>query len=129
MNVVILQSNYTPMNNEEFNRARLDMVLEMFDKSPAGAIEKSVLFSVPPGGTLPPDYDKALRHLVTEGCLEENKHGFAITYKGRAIFHEGGFVGKYRREVRGSRLEHFGIITGIVCGVAGLILSIIALVK
>lgn len=117
------------MDNEEFNRTRLDMVLEMFEKSPGGAIEKSILFHVPPGETLPPDYDKAFRHLVAEGCLEENKHGFAITYKGRAIFHEGGFVGKYRREMRGRRLEHIGIITGIVSGIAGLILSIIALVK
>lgn len=117
------------MDIEEFNRTRLDMVLEIFDKSPTGAIEKSVLFSVPAGGTLPPDYDKALRYLAAEGYLEENKHGFAITYKGRAIFHEGGFVGKYRREVRGRRLEHIGIITGIACGVASLILSIIALVK
>lgn len=117
------------MNNDEFNRARLDMVLEMFDKSPGGVIEKSILFYVPPGKTLPSDYDKAFRFLVAEGCLEENKHGFAITYKGRAIFHEGGFVGKYRREVRGRRLEHIGIITGIVSGIAGLILSVIALVK
>lgn len=117
------------MTTEEFNRIRLDMLLEMFDKSPAGAIEKTVLFSVPPGGSLPPDYDKALRFLVTEGCLEESKYGFAITWKGRTIFNEGGFVGKYRREVRGRRLEHIGIITGIVCGVAGLVLSIIALIK
>lgn len=36
------------MTTEEFNRIRLDMLLEMFDKSPAGAIEKTVLFSCHP---------------------------------------------------------------------------------
>lgn len=117
------------MTNEEFYSTLLDMLLEMFDKNPAGAIEKSELFDVPPGKTLPPDYDKALRHLVAEGCLDENKYGFAITYKGRAIFNEGGFVGKYRRKMRERRLERIGILTGIVCGVAGLVLSIFALFK
>ena len=113
----------------EFNRDRLDMILDMFDKTPGGSIEKSIIFNVEDGHQLPPDYDKALAHLVREGCLDEGKYGFTITYKGRAVLNEGGFVGKYRREVRSRRLERIGILVGIVTGVAGLVLSLVALLK
>lgn len=117
------------MGTKELNLERLDMILKMFNESPTGGYEKRVLFMRHGDKPLPADYDKAVAFLVAEGCLEEDKNGFTITYKGRSIINEGGFLGKYRREMRGRMLEHIGIITGIVCGVAGLILSIIALVK
>ncbi len=117
------------MNDAEFNKWKLDMALGMFEKSATGYIERSVLFHMPDGGTLPPDYDKVLAFLSLEGYLEEDKYGFKITYKGRTVLDEGGFLKKYRREVRERRLDRIGILVGIVSGIAGLILSIIALVK
>ena len=117
------------MTDAEFNKWKLDMALEMFGNSPTGFIEKSTLFYLPDGASLPPDYDKVLAFLSLEGYLEEDKRGYKITYKGRTILDEGGFLKKYRREIREHRVDRIGILVGIVTGIAGLVLSIIALVK
>ena len=121
--------DYKSMTDAEFNKWKLDMALEMFGNSPTGYIEKSTLFCLPDGASLPPDYDKVLAFLSLEGYLEEDKRGYKITYKGRTILDEGGFLKKYRREIREHRVDRIGILVGIVTGVAGLVLSIIALVK
>ena len=84
--------------------------------------------SVTPGESLPPDYDKVLALLISEGYLDEDERSFTITYKGRSKLNEGGFLGEYRRKIRNRILERIGIIVGIITGIAGLVCSILALV-
>lgn len=91
-------------------------------------MEKTALFH-DAGKGLPPDYDKVLSFLSREGYLDEDARSFKITHKGRMVLDEGGFLRKYRREVRERTLTRIGILVGIVCGLSGLILSIVALAK
>lgn len=110
-----------------FNYAIIDETLNMFKNQRNGSLPIEMLFHTEGGKPLPPDYDKVLSFIAEEGFLREDKYNFTITYKGRMIINDGGFVGKYRAEKRTRLLEIIGILTGIFTGIAGLILSIIAL--
>ena len=116
------------MTEIEFNYWCLDKLLRTFNSSPTGTIEKWIVYSVTPGESLPPDYDKVLALLISEGYLEEDERSFTITYKGRSKLNEGGFLGEYRRQMRNRILERIGIIVGIITGIAGLVCSILALI-
>ena len=75
------------------------------------------------------DYNKALAFLVSEGLLDEEPDKFTVTFKGKMIINNGGLVTKRRKEVRLQRLHDIGIVSGVVTGLTGTILSIIALLK
>lgn len=115
------------MEMSELDCMKLDELLKMFDGVPGGVIEKSVLYHTEENETLPSDYDKALAFLTAEGYLGESKYGFTITFKGRAKLRIGGFLKEQRIQVRERRLERLGIIVGVVTGIMGLLLSIVAL--
>ena len=90
----------------------------MFAQTESGSIAKANLFD-----NAPDEFDTALSFLVAEGCLEESKYGFQITYKGKAIINQGGFVSKHRRECA----LFYSSIIGTVVGVIALVVSIVAL--
>lgn len=106
------------MTQSYFYCKRLDLVLDMFAKVEGGSIAKINLFN-----DAPDEFDTALSFLVAEGCLEERKYGYQITYKGKAIINQGGFVRKYRRE----RALFYSSIIGTIVGIIALIVSIVAL--
>lgn len=124
---VITCINIVNMEMSELDCMKLDELLKMFDGVPGGVIEKSVLYHTEENETLPSDYDKALAFLTAEGYLGESKYGFTITFKGRAKLRIGGFLKEQRIQVRERRLERLGIIVGVVTGIMGLLLSIVAL--
>ena len=64
--------------------------------------------------------DEIIRFLVSEGFLEQNKHGIYITYKGRIKIDEGGFVGARRRKIAVAILS---VVTAIAA-VASVLLQI-----
>lgn len=98
--------------------ARLDEMLRMFEAT--GSVPCSVLF----GNNSPEDWCLAVSYLVREGYLEEHGDQFEITYKGKALVHDGGFVGKSRRE----RVLSYCTVVAAVCGVLCLVVSLVALV-
>jgi len=102
----------------ELQFEELDFALGMFVSSVSGSIRSIDLFG---GGVLPPHYSEVFTFLVSEGFLEENTYGYKITHKGRTVMKEGGFLRKYRREMRCHRLSVIGIIAGIVACIAALI--------
>ena len=106
------------MTTEYFNKLRLDTVLKMFVDVPNGRIDKIVLCD-----NTTNEFYSAVSLLATEGYLKEDKYGFEITFKGKAFFEQGGFVGEYRRE----RTLFYCTIVAAVSGVLGLLLSIGAL--
>lgn len=106
------------MTQSYFYDKRLDDLLLAFVNTPGGAIEKVNLFN-----DAPDDFNIALSFLVAEGYLEESKYGFQITYKGKAMINQGGFVRKHRRE----RALFYSSIVGTIAGVLALFISIVAL--
>lgn len=106
------------MTYSYFYNKRLDYILMMFVQTGGGGISKDKLFD-----NAPDEFDTALSFLVAEGCLEESKYGFQITYKGKAIINQGGFVGKHRRECA----LFYSSIIGTAVGVIALVVSIVAL--
>ena len=97
---------------------RLDIILDMFAKVEGGSIVKVNIFDNAPDG-----FVTALSFLVAEGCLEEFKYSYKITYKGKAIMNQGGFVRKHLREC----MLFYSSIIGTIVGVIALIVSIVAL--
>lgn len=116
-NIVILCKSKT-MTNSYFYNARLDEQLRMFANIPGGRIEKRILLN-----NAPDDFDTALSFLAEEGYLEESEHDFKITYKGKALINQGGFIGKHRRE----RILFYSTIVAAIAGTLGLAVSIVAL--
>lgn len=57
------------MTEIEFNYWCLDKLLQTFNSSPTGTIEKWIVYSVAPGESLPPDYDKILARLFPKAIL------------------------------------------------------------
>ena len=108
------------MNNLKFYDKRLDSLLETFDAVSSGRIEKTLLLN-----DAPDDFHEALSFLVAEGCLEELKYGYQITYKGKAIINQGGFVSQYRRE----RALFYCTVIAAVSGVLCLFVSLVALLR
>lgn len=60
---------------------------------------------------------------VKEGLLEESRNHYKITFKGKALIDNGGFVAKYRRE----RIQFYSVIIATVVGVISLVVSIVAI--
>lgn len=118
MVVPVTFAGKTVMSKSFYYNKRLDLILETFVENESGFITKRNLFD-----NAPKDFPDALSFLVAEGCLEEDDYYFKITYKGKALINQGGFVGKYRRE---RTLFYFSVI-GTITGVIGLIVSIVAL--
>lgn len=108
------------MTNKYFNKLRLDVLLETFSKVPGGRVDKALIFD-----DAPEDYASAVAFLVEEGYLKEDKYCFEITYKGKAFFEQGGFVGEYRHE----RLLFYCTVVAAVTGVIGVLLSVVALLR
>ena len=108
------------MTQSYFYCKRLDIILDMFAKVKGGSIAKVNLFD-----DAPDEFDTALSFLVAEGCLEESKYGYQITYKGKAIINQGGFVRKHRRECA----LFYSSIIGTIVGIIALIVSIVALLR
>lgn len=104
----------------ELQYEELDYALGMFAGSISGGIRRSDLFR---GSDLPPHYYEVFARLVSEGFLEENAYGYKITHKGRTVMEEGGFLRKYRRELRNHRLT----VVGVVAAVTSALLALIAL--
>lgn len=107
------------MTEYELDLYMLDMAITPFLDAAGGAIARDILYGC---AVLPPHYDEVFTRLVQEGYLEENRYGFKITHKGRAVMHEGGFLGNYRRKRKGAVLKVIGIITGV----AGVLLALLA---
>jgi hypothetical protein len=102
-----------------FDRQRLDAILELFRE--CRTISKEAIYKA---GSIP-DYDEAIAFLAAEGYLDESKYGFTITFKGISMLNNGDFFAHCKRNQREIRLE----LVGIIIGIAGLVMSIIALVK
>lgn len=106
------------MTQSYYYYKRLDDLLATFANRKGGSILKVDLFN-----KAPEEFGMALSFLVAEGCLEESKYGFQITYKGKAVIKQGGFVRKYRRDC----LLFYSSIIGTIAGVLGLLISVVAL--
>ncbi len=106
---------------DKFYCTRLDSVLELFDKMNGNRIPSSVLLDEKDA---PEDWTRAVMFLAAEGYLEERNGYFEITYKGKALADNGGFIRKHRRE----RVLFYCTVIAAVCGFAGLIVSLVALV-
>ena len=105
---------------EWFDNIRLDEVLRTFNKSKDGRIPSSVLLNK---DGAPEDWIRAIEFLTEEGYLKESDGYFEITYRGKAVLNEGGFVRKNRRE----RTLFNYTITAAICSVLTLIVTLIAL--
>ena len=105
-------------NDAYFQYEMLDIALTPFMSAAGGGISRSILFG---SGELPPHYDETLSRLVREGFLEENTYGYKITHKGRTMMEEGGFLRKYRREMRNHRLAVLGVLAAVISALLALI--------
>lgn len=106
------------MTTSDFYNKRLDTLLNTFLGVPSGCIEKAVLLD-----NAPDDIPEALSFLSAEGYLEESEYCFKITYKGKALIEQGGFIRKHRRE----RALFYCTVVAAVSGVLGLLVSLAAL--
>ena len=70
------------------------------------------------------DWCSAIEFLVEKGYLKEHKDNFEITYAGKAFIHDGGFVGKDRR----NRILSYCTIIAAISSVLALVVSLIALI-
>lgn len=104
-----------------FDSKRLDDVLKMFDSVKDGRIPSRLLLDEEHA---PEDWTRAIRFLTEEGYLKEQDDCFEITYRGKAVLHDGGFFGKDRRE----RVLFYSSVMAAVCGFLGLLVSLVALV-
>lgn len=104
-----------------FDNIRLDEVLRMFDGSQTGRIPSDLLLN---HEKAPEDWRGAIDFLTEEGYLKELDDYFEITYRGKAMLRDGGFVGKDRRE---RRLAYSTIIAA-VCSLLALIVSLVAFI-
>ena len=71
----------------------------------------------------PEGFGDAIRFFVKEGLLEESRNHYKITFKGKALIDNGGFVAKYRRE----RIQFYSVVIATVVGVISLVVSIVAI--
>ncbi len=104
-----------------FDSIRLDEVLGMFNGVQTGRIPSNLLLD---DEKAPKDWLCAIDFLTEEGYLKEFEDYYEITYRGKAMLRDGGFVGKDRRE---RRLAYSTIIAA-VCSLLGLLLSLVALI-
>ena len=107
--------------NNWLDNARLDAILEMFDKTKSGKVPTELLLH---HEEAPEDWRRAVGLLVEEGCLKDSGDYYEITYRGKALLHDGGFVRKHRRE----RALFYCTVVAAASGLAGLLVSLIALV-
>lgn len=105
---------------EWFDNFRLDDVLRIFINTKDGRVPSSVLLNK---DGAPEDWIRAIEFLTEECYLKESDGYFEITYRGKAVLNEGGFVRKNRRE---RTLSNYTIIAAI-CSVLTLLVSLIAL--
>ena len=101
-----------------FNDKRLDYMLRMFDGAPGGFIDNGNLFSEPIE-----DWAEAVSFLTKEGYLEELRYGRKITYKGKLLIDQGGFVGKHRSEA----VAYLATVVAAVASVIAAVASVLAL--
>ena len=104
-----------------FDNVKLDDVLNMFNGVKAGIIPRELLLN---GEKTPEDWRRAIDFLTEEGYLKEFESYFEITYRGKAMLHNGGFVRKDRRE----RALFYCTVVAAVCSLLGLFVSLVALV-
>lgn len=100
----------------KFSSELLDVAINSFKTDVW--VPGEVLFHNAPEG-----FGDAIRFLVKEGLLEESRNHYKITFKGKALVDNGGFVAKYRRE----RIQFYSVIIATVVGVISLAVSIIAI--
>lgn len=72
----------------------------------------------------PEDRDRATSFLTEEGYLKQSDGYFEITYRGKAMLRDGGFLRKDRRE----RALSYCTVIAAVCSLPGLVVALIALV-
>ena len=104
-----------------FDSTRLDDILKMFDNANDGRIPSAILLDKEDA---PEDWERAVRYLLDEGCLKEHGDCFEITYRGKAVLHDGGFFRKDRRE----RMLFNSSVVAAVCSLLALIVSLVALI-
>lgn len=104
-----------------FDSVRLDEVLRMFDSVKSGMIPADLLLNPKKA---PEDWRKAIDFLTEEGYLKQFDDYYEITYRGKAMLHDGGFVRKDRRE----RALFYCAVIAAVCSLLGLIVALVALV-
>ena len=100
--------------------ARLDEQLRMFENTKSKYIPREILF----GDNSLEDWCSAIEFLVEKGYLKEHKDNFEITYAGKAFIHDGGFVGKDRR----NRILSYCTIIAAISSVLAFVVSLIALI-
>lgn len=103
----------------DFDYSVCDLVLDMLDNMPGGFVSFEQLRQA----VRPANEDEVYSFLVAEGLLEETRHGYQITHKGRIVIHGGGFKKRLRRE----RLVFVCSIIAAVSGVIAAIASIASL--
>lgn len=104
-----------------FDSKRLDEILKMFDGVDGGSIPSNLLLNEE---NAPEDWERAVRFLLEEGFLKEHGDRFEITYRGKAILHDGGFFRKDRRE----RALFKSTVVAAVCSLLALIVSLVTLI-
>lgn len=104
-----------------FDSKRLDEVLKLFGNVKDGRIPSSLLLD---DENAPEDWSRAVHFLAEEGYLKEQYDCFEITYRGKAMLRNGGFLRQNRRE----RVLFYCTVIAAVCGFAGLLVSLVALV-
>ena len=95
-----------------------DKALSLFDN--IDYLERTVLFH-----KAPQDLASCMTLLCKEGYLEESKYGYKITYKGKLLKEDGGFVRKYIRE----RIMFFAGVLACLFSAISVAISIFALLK
>lgn len=104
-----------------FDSVRLDEVLRMFNGIKTGMIPSNLLLD---HEKAPEDWRRAIDFLVEEGYLKQLDDYFEITYRGKAMLRNGGFVGKDRRE----RTLFYCTVIAAICSLLGLVVAQVALV-
>lgn len=104
-----------------FDSARLDEVLRMFNGVKTGMIPADLLLN---HEKAPEDWHRSIDFLTEEGYLKQSDDYFEITYRGKAMLRDGGFIRKDRRE----RALFYCTVIAAVCSLLGLVVSLVALV-
>jgi hypothetical protein len=112
--------SHIAMTQLEFDYARLDEILDLFDHIEGGYACHEALIN-----NAPEDFDAVIRFLAAKGMLEEVGDGYKITYWGKTFHHQGGFVSQYKRE----RAHLYVTVIAAVTGVLTLLISLIALFR
>lgn len=107
---------------DKFDSRRLDDLLRMFANTKSGRIPSSILLDEEHA---PEDWLSAIGFLTEEGYLKESGNCHEITYRGKSLLHDGGFVSKDRRE----RILFYCTVVAAVFGLLSFLVSLAALVS